>query len=119
MNTFPKSARLLKHPQFKQTLDHGKKFVTREFVAFATMQQEAVPSSKIGFIVSKKVGKAHIRNRAKRLMRESFRLLSPEQSLYNCHIVLIARHNIIEADLATVQKSLVFSFSRLKNMLTH
>ena len=45
---------------------------------------------KVGFIVSKKVGKAVVRNKVRRRLREIFRALIPylEQ---NCNYILIAR----------------------------
>lgn len=52
------------------------------------------PHNRYGFIVSKQLGNAVIRNRVRRLMRESVRLLDPQvQPGYD--IVFIARRSIV------------------------
>jgi ribonuclease P protein component len=118
-NKFPKSSRLLKSTDFKRTLKIGKKLVLREFVILATPKEDDSACSQIGFIVSKKVGESVTRNRVKRLLKEGFRQLNAEYLLCNCHIVIIARHGILQADFKSLQKSLIYSFNRLKPMLTH
>ena len=87
MLEFPKQQRLLRRPQFTKTMDHGTKVVSPYLVIIARRNSEAV--SKIGFIVSKKVGNAVIRNLVKRRLREIFRTyrLKPQ----GLDIVVIAR----------------------------
>lgn len=55
--------------------------------------------SRIGFSVTKEMGKATVRNRIKRLLKEIMRLLDIEQGW---DIVLIARNNIVTADYGTL-----------------
>ncbi len=49
------------------------------------------PAPRVGFTVSKKVGNAVARNRARRRLREAARLLLPEQGIAGADHVFIAR----------------------------
>lgn len=54
-------------------------------------------SLKVGFIVSKKVGKANVRNKVRRRLREAFRALIPFVK-DNHNFIFIARQECAEAD---------------------
>lgn len=89
-HTFPKTERLLKKWEFQRVLNENKKFIGRYIILYILQNQ---PDRKVGIIASKKIGKAVKRNRAKRLIRESYRLnkhLLPN----NIHIVVIAKPEI-------------------------
>jgi ribonuclease P protein component len=63
------------------------------------------------FLASKKVGKAVARNRARRLMREAYRSLTPRlRSGYD--ILFIARNTILDADCAEVTKAMKSSLAK-------
>ena len=53
------------------------------------------PAARVGFTVTKKVGNAVIRNRARRRLREAARATLPEAALPGCDYVLIARAGTI------------------------
>ena len=74
---FPKEARLRKPGEFRRVYAEGKRFEGRFMTAFI-MPSETV-FQRFGVTASKKaIGKAHDRNRAKRLLREAFRLSRAE-----------------------------------------
>jgi ribonuclease P protein component len=59
--------------------------------------------SRIGVVVSKKVGGSVVRSRAKRLLRETFRLHQHEFT-QPLDLVLVARASIVEKDLSGVER---------------
>lgn len=67
--------------------------------------------TKFGFVVSKKIHKrAVVRNRIKRLMRESIRPLinNSDYNFINNYIsvICVARHSAIDADLPIIESSI-------------
>ena len=90
---FSKEDRLLKRPQFKLTLDNGRKAVSHELV-FISLDNN-FQRARLGLIVSKKVGGAVVRNKVKRRLREIFR--HKLERLPGLDIVLIARHQAADA----------------------
>ena len=59
--------------------------------------------NRVGITVSKKLGKAHIRNRARRRLREVYRL---NETLFQSgwDIVVVARHKAINCDFQELTK---------------
>ncbi|MBV8535687.1 MAG: ribonuclease P protein component [Alphaproteobacteria bacterium] len=53
------------------------------------------PTARVGFTVTKKVGSAVIRNRARRRLREAARLVLADAALPGCDYVLIGRASTI------------------------
>ena len=96
--------RLKKRKQFKWTFKNGKsiseKFVTMVYVGTKTKDV------KIGFSVTKKVGKAVVRNRKKRQMRE---VVSKHiQSILGYHtIIFVAKPEIVEADYFQIEQDIL------------
>jgi ribonuclease P protein component len=62
--------RLKKSWEFKHVYRHGKALVSRNIVLYYCANREGM--NRIGFSISKKVGKSVERHRIKRLYRESF-----------------------------------------------
>ena len=96
----PKDARLLKRSDFLRVYEHGKRFEGRFMTVFI------LPASgdkhRVGITATKKaIGKAHDRNRAKRLLRESFRLSRAELDAIAIRFdwVLNARRSILKVKL--------------------
>ena len=67
----PKSRRLAKRPEFVKVYETGRKHFSRYAVLFFAGND--LQNSRIGITVTKKVGKANIRNRLKRWTREVYR----------------------------------------------
>ncbi|MDY6988663.1 MAG: ribonuclease P protein component [Thermodesulfobacteriota bacterium] len=70
--SFKKAERILKRDDFKRLFKCGKKIHGDHFVVYYCRNNLGI--LRMGVTVSKRVGCAVIRNRVKRLLRESFRL---------------------------------------------
>jgi ribonuclease P protein component len=113
MLEFTKQQRLLRRPEFTKTMDAGTKVVTAHLVLIGRRNDE--PLSKIGFIVSKKVGGAVTRNLVKRRLREMFRTqLHKPQGM---DIVVIARAQAAEAEFGEVARSFYWALDKLQSRL--
>jgi len=61
-------------------------------------------SNRVGITVGKKLGKAHIRNRARRRIREVYRL-NEEKFQPGWDIVVVARSRVVDAPFDKLTKS--------------
>ena len=88
-----------------------KKNVLRKNSEFSAVYINGLPYNRTGFLASKKVGNSVVRNRAKRLMKESYRNI--EGSLPEGYdFIIIARNTICGKKCAEVEKSLNSAFRR-------
>lgn len=69
---FTKVERLTRKKEFEKVFQEGKIFKDGKVVLY--VMANGLPHSRLGLVVSKKVGNAVRRNRAKRLLREAYRL---------------------------------------------
>lgn len=83
----PKTEILRKASDFRELLQRGKRSRGKQ-LQFFFMKAE---KRQVGFVVPKRVGKAVLRNRTKRLMREVYRRYRREVGAYR--IVVMARGN--------------------------
>jgi ribonuclease P protein component len=93
--------RLQNKRDFTQVREQGSRLVKGCLIANWRPLAAGSPS-RIGVITSRKLGKAHVRTRARRLLREAFRLHQHDFQ-ESVALVLIARASIIGKKLSEVE----------------
>lgn len=100
---------LRKQPDFDKIYKNGSSVGDRYVVIFH--RKNNLGYNRTGFLASKKVGNSVKRNRARRLMKESYRNIgSMLPSGYD--FIIIARNTINEKKCIDVEKSLYSAFKK-------
>ncbi len=119
----PKILQIKKSSEFQTISKKGQKFYSKTILLLSSVSpqiyfqdlnkdKKAKDFCRIGYTVSKTVGNAVTRNRAKRRLRQAFYELS---CLAKNHYdyVIIARKEIAEADFAKISSDLKFCLKRI------
>ena len=101
---------LRRKEDFNRIYKKGKSVGDRYVVVFC--MKNGLAFNRVSFLASKKVANSVQRNRARRLMREAFRQISPIPSGYD--LIIIARNTINGRKCADVKKSIEAAIRRLK-----
>ncbi|WP_027408144.1 ribonuclease P protein component [Anoxybacteroides tepidamans] len=100
-----KKYRIKKNEEFQQVFQQGKSTANRQFVVYVLDRPEQ-PYFRLGLSVSKKIGKAVVRNRVKRYIRQVFLELREHIAIGHDYVI-IARIPVAGMNYAEVKKSLV------------
>ena len=96
--------------EFRRIYRKGKSVVTPYLVLYCQKNRQG--KTRLGVTVSTKLGKAVIRNRARRRLREVWRLHLPQmQSGWD--IVLVARGRCVDASYQKIEKAYQFALNEL------
>ena len=102
MLKLPKRKILRQKQEFQKVYRYGRSFANRYVVLYVFTANGL--EDKVGFAAGKKLGNAVMRNRVKRLLRESYRLnqqlLMPEYDL-----LLVGRKAAVDVKYAIVEKA--------------
>ena len=103
----PKQYRLKNKYAFKATYRVNSSYHVDGITLFAGTEKKEETETKVGFVVSKKVHKRAVkRNRLKRLMRESYRLLLKSGNLGNTQkylsLIFVGSAKVLDKDFKTV-----------------
>lgn len=100
----PRPERFTRKREFLRAFEGGAKHLDRSFVCYLVRGDDG-RGNKLGYVVSRKVGKAVVRNRVKRYIREIYRigrsLLEP-----GIHVVIVARPASAKLDYRQCEESI-------------
>jgi ribonuclease P protein component len=102
--TFPRASRLKLRGQFARAKAEGRRLVCGCLIA-NVLPRPPGQTSRLGVVTSKRIGGAVARSRARRLMREGFRLHQHDLAR-PVDLVLVARPSIVGKKLADVENDL-------------
>ena len=104
---FTSDQRLRRSVQFKRVLQEGRKIHTRNLLVFAVTGSSEEP--RLGITVTRKVGNAVFRNRAKRVTRAAFR--STRAGLPpGTDVVIIVKRDTAWPSLERYEKDMAHAF---------
>ena len=106
-----KTRRIIKNNQYRLVYKHGKYEVGRLCVLYR--MPVAKQKTRIGFVTGKKVGGAVERNRARRLMKEVYRL-NQHQIREGYHIVIVGRGPLKDATYERAEKEILYLLRKSK-----
>lgn len=96
--------------QFNLVYKSGKSIVTKLIVMYYVKNN--LELNRVGYSVSKKVGKSVVRNRVKRLMKEAYRLNFKSKKI-GYDIVFIARVRMNNSNYKETEKTMRYLLKRL------
>ncbi len=99
---FPRAARIKEGRDFSRVRQEGQRLVNGCLIANWRLL-DGDKTSRLGVITSSRIGNAVARSRARRLLRETFRLHQNDLAT-GVDLVLIARNSITEKDFSEVEK---------------
>ena len=114
---FPRERRIKQGRDFRRIKTEGKRLASGCLVANWAASEQA--ESRLGVVTSRAVGNAVRRNRARRLLREAFRVHQLDLSR-PVDMVLVARPSIVGKEFQEVERDLLAALRRgglLKNSL--
>lgn len=108
---FSKENVLRKNRQFQTVYKTGKSYANKYLVLYVMVKKDG--PRRIGFAVGKRLGGAVVRNRIKRILRESFRL-NQHCLKKDIDIIVIGRQPIVGRNFEIVNKAMLDLFGKAK-----
>jgi ribonuclease P protein component len=112
-----RAMRLSQKREFTRIRQEGQRLAKGCLIAnWMTLPSGSLP--RMGVITTRKLGESHVRSRARRLLRESFRLHQHELS-EPIAVVLVARNSILGRKLCEVERDYVALLRQAKLLKTN
>ena len=99
---FGKGQRVRRREDFKAVFDNGVRVSSRYFTLL--LAPKAGSPLRLGIVASRKLGDAVHRNRAKRLIREIFRLNQPLPGGVGIDLIVIPRRELFNAHITAIDE---------------
>jgi len=109
--TLGKDERLRREKDFSRVIESGRRFSHRALTLLAL--PNGMDKSRFGIAVSRKLGKATVRNRAKRRMREALRL-SKHILGGGYDVVAMPRSPVLEMEFTELLETVASLFRKIK-----
>lgn len=103
--------KLKKDEDFRKVYKRKKSMANKLLIIYVLENKTEI--NRLGFTVSKKVGKSVIRSRIKRLLRESYRL-NDHKIIGGHDIVFVARNTCVGASYKEIESAMMHLFRRMK-----
>jgi ribonuclease P protein component len=102
--SFPKEQHLRRSKDIRWLMTSGRKYISPSMILYAAQVKDE--PLKAGFVVSKRLGQATLRNRIKRLMREAFRT---QKNLFEkgSWLVFVARSGVKDWNYSGLSEEMV------------
>lgn len=104
-----KEHRIRKNEEFRNIYKNGKSFSNQLLVLYVYKNDRKI--NRVGIVVSKKVGNSVIRNRIKRLIKESYRL-NNSKLIDGYDLIFIARVTAKDKSYAEIESSVLNLFKK-------
>jgi ribonuclease P protein component len=101
---FTKASRVRRRGEFQRVFDLSLRTKGRYLTVLMAPNTAGLP--RLGIVASRKLGDAVRRNRAKRLIREIFRLAPPLQVRQGVDVVVIPRRELFDAAYSSLESDL-------------
>ncbi len=108
----PRTSRLASSREFALIRQNGRRLALGCLIANWRIMPDG-SNSRLGVVTAKSIGNSVKRSRARRLLRESFRLHQHDLAA-PVDLVLVARPSIVQKDFAGVEKDYLCVLSRSK-----
>ena len=102
---------LKKNYEFRRLYTKGKTAVTPYLVVYCL--KTGRDHRRVGYTVSAKLGKAVVRNRVRRRLREIYRL-NADKLIDNADLVIVARSRCVGGEYAKMEKAFLRACAELK-----
>ena len=106
----PRRQRIAKRREFLLVYENGKKLYSRNLVLYAMANE--LPYDRLGVTVSRKIGKATVRNRVKRRLRAIFRC-NKRETPPALDLVINTRKGVANLEFSELRDEVVTILRRL------
>ena len=102
---------LKKNEDFRKVYQKRKSMANKLLIIY--IAENGYEFNRVGFTVSKKVGKSVVRSRVKRLLKESYRLNS-EKVVQGYDIIFVARNTSVESTYKEIESAVMHLLKKMK-----